>query len=193
MRRLVVAQNSLGNLGVEALSDTFAGSLWLEHLDVSENGIDEDTAKTLAAWLAGNPRLNALSISGGGGELAHAGGGELRDEAFAVICRALAGNTHLRRLEVRFHGIRSTAGLAMGLKGNTTLRHIVLADNKIKSEGLEPLAEALPSMSLLSINLSRNPIGDQYAKQSFSPAGKTDPVFPSFFLFSLFVCLFVSL
>lgn len=100
--------------GVQVLSESFIASppACLVELDLSENAVDSDVARHLAAWLKTNPPLQRLILRGGGGDLAHVAGGELRDDGVALLAPSLALNTHLWLLNLSGQGLRETASLA---------------------------------------------------------------------------------
>jgi len=136
-----LACNSIGNDGTIELTSAL---LFLEHLDLHNNGIGDLGAQALGSGLTKGAVLKSLRISSN----------EIWIEGAEGLARGLLFSKTLLHLDLRNNYIQDEGAMALArsLKDNTTLKSLNISANGISFDGVNALNEmARPSNSTLVI------------------------------------------
>ncbi|CAL9698978.1 unnamed protein product [Knipowitschia caucasica] len=180
IRKLSLADNSITNKGVKAISRALLVNRTLTSLNLRSNNIGSKGVKFLAEALKTNQALVSVNLQNNGidKEGAHAAAEVLKcnrnlvylnlkknligAEGVKNIAEALKTNRSLKTLVLCSNqvGDKGTAALAEALRANHTLLSLQLQCNSISNKGTAALTEALRlNHGLLSLNLRENSIG----------------------------------
>lgn len=151
LEHLDLGQNPIGNDSAEALGVLLLGKSKLVHLDMGSNLIESEGVRTLA--LAECSSLEYLNLSGNAFEAA----GMERVAPSLSQCAFLA-DLHLNACELRDGGAEAVAAI---LKDLRSLKTLSLCHNVIQSHGASSLAHgisACPSLETLSLGRISSPV-----------------------------------
>jgi hypothetical protein len=148
-----------GREGARILKDGLADHEWLDTLVVENLSLKNDGCQIIVDFARGHSRLTTLDVSGNSiGEGAH-GIGKLLGTPDGALLKTLT----LDRCELWPTGAKY---LADGLKHNTTLSALSIAENEIGEVGVSAIAEALPGGGLRTLVLGKdNSILDEGARK----------------------------
>jgi len=136
----------------------------LQHLDLSDNDINDKDVEILAPALGNMTALRTLSL----------GDNEIGNKGVEILAPALGKMTALKDLDLSDNaiGIEGATALALALK-DLNLKELDLSNNEIGNEGATALAPALGNMTRLrSVNLTDNNIGKEGATALVLALGK---------------------
>ena len=155
LSNLDLCGNRIGDDGAASLSEALKVNFFLTNLDLGWNSIGEDGAACLSQALSVNSSLTYLDLScnsiGVGGAV--------------CLSQALATNSSLINLDLSGNGIGDdgAASLFRALTANSSLTNLNLSSNFICESVTSCLVQAFPAISLTSLDLSVNRIGDDGA------------------------------
>ncbi|KAJ3346449.1 hypothetical protein HDU91_007040, partial [Kappamyces sp. JEL0680] len=123
VERLELVRNNLQAAGACAIADALTwNNAYLEHLDLSANGIDATGAARLAEILARNPGLKTLVLASN----------PIRNSGAACLADALVQNKHLVELSLARGRVSNLDLLRDLLLQNQTLTHLDLSGNTLR-------------------------------------------------------------
>lgn len=153
LAELVLSDCMLSEEGAALLLQGLCANTTLRLLDLKGNNLQARGAEALGKLLRQNKSIQSLTL-----EWNSLGAWE---EAFATLCRALAGNLTLRQLDLRNNQIshRGAEELALALKANSSLQQLDLRWNNIGLLGGRALLGCLPgNRSLWRLELAGNSV-----------------------------------
>lgn len=154
-------RNGLGDKGgkliFEAIQDTIDSEQEsLQVLDLENNDLHGQSARTLQRVLASSTSLKHLQLSG-----------NPFGSSTKLIAQGIAENKHLTHLQLCDCDVRESEGSSLNsaLSSNSTLLSLDLARNKLKDVGASEVAKGMSgNHGLTSLNLSGNKICDEGGK-----------------------------
>ena len=165
----------IGPVGAQHLAQALRVNTSAKTLDLSDNFLDDEGAKALAEMLGGNGAESSGTVNT---TLEHVvlSNCDTGPVGAQHLAQALRVNTSAKTLNLSDNllGDEGAKALAEMLGGNgaessgtvnTTLEHVYLSDCNIGPVGAQHLAQALcVNTSVKTLDLSRNPLGDDEAK-----------------------------
>jgi len=158
---LSLAYADIGDEGCLEVAKFLSESAYLEHVDLTGNGITAVGAAHLAGALRLNRTCESLVLNFN--SIGVAG-----EEGLSSLCRALSTNTALKHLDLRHNSI--SGGIAVQcigdmLKSNTTLTHLELSWNPLQPAGGQILLDHVnKNTTLFDCQLSGCKISDETMK-----------------------------
>ncbi|ELK12232.1 Leucine-rich repeat-containing protein 45 [Pteropus alecto] len=153
LTELVLSDCMLSEEGATLLLQGLCTNTVLRFLDLKGNNLRAAGAEALGRLLRQNRSIQSLTL-----EWNNLGAWE---DAFATFCRALAGNSTLRQLDLRNNQVshKGAEELALVLKSHPSLQQLDLRWNNIGLLGGRALANCLPSnRTLWRLELAGNSV-----------------------------------
>lgn len=153
LTELVLSDCMLSEEGATLLLQGLCTNTVLRFLDLKGNNLRAAGAEALGRLLRQNKSIQSLTL-----EWNNLGAWE---DAFATFCRALAGNSTLRQLDLRNNQVshKGAEELALVLKSHPSLQQLDLRWNNIGLLGGRALANCLPSnRTLWRLELAGNSV-----------------------------------
>ena len=154
---LILDRTSIGDTGVESLSQALTVNSSLTSLNLSSCGIYDARAASLSQALTVNSSLTSLDLSHN----------VIGDTGAESLSQALTVNSSLTNLDLSRNGIGNTGAesLSQALTVNSSLINVDLSDNRICDSGAESISKAIRvNSSLTYLNLMDISIGDTGAE-----------------------------
>ena len=153
---ICIAQNAVGNSGLESILEAFSVNHAITTLDLHSNRIDNAGAAKVAVFLTTNATLRQLILDENHG---------IESEGTKEIALALLQNSSLEVLSLKSCsvGAKGAERFATVLSQNTTLKELNLCGNvDIGDDAVELISRGLKiNSSLLKLDLSSCGIGDE--------------------------------
>jgi Ran GTPase-activating protein (RanGAP) involved in mRNA processing and transport len=155
LQSIILGNNKIRKTGAAAMADALAHNKRLKKLNMSGNRLRDAGATALVEMLRVNTTLQHVNVSRN--EINVAGG-----KAFADVLKA---NTTLQALNLA-NNLLGEAVVEFGpaLTRNSTLMELDLENNMITAEHATRLGDSLLQVSLMTVNLSNNHLGDEGTK-----------------------------
>lgn len=137
---LQIPQNGIRPEGIVAIAEALKENKGLTILDLNDNNIREKGAVALAAAFVELPELRKVNL----------GDCLVGSKGVIAIAKSLASHTNLEELDLSYDEIGDTAAVALAkvLANKKSLKRLELNGNKLRSEGIEAIKQALEESEL---------------------------------------------
>lgn len=156
---LDLAQNNLGDIGVQILCDAIQSSISLVMLNVTSNGISHKGGDSIFKMLIDQKSIismNLSSIEGINRNRICAVG--MKNIVQALKCNGFIEDLNLGGNSIKNEGLKL---IAEGMNINNHLHNINISNNELTSIGIQTCFDQIKSSKIIELNISSNPIKNE--------------------------------